>query len=163
MRPSGSWRAASSGAPGALIRAAIWYCDLRGFTSLSDSRPPLEVVRALDGYFDCVAGAIGAHGGEVLKFIGDAVLAIFPVEGEGEAAACRRAVDSAREGLAAVQRMNAAADPDSIRLGLGVAVHMGEVMYGNIGASSRLDSVIGAAVNEACRLEELCKQLETHW
>lgn len=147
---------------GTRIRAAIWYCDLRGFTGLSDTRPPLEVVRALDGYFDCVAGAIDAQGGEVLKFIGDAVLAIFPVEGEGEAEACRRAVTAAREGIAAVHRMNAGTDPAGIFLDLGVAVHVGEVMYGNVGASSRLDfTVIGAAVNEACRLEELCKQLET--
>jgi len=135
---------------GELIDAAIWFCDLRGFTALSDERPPQEVVRILDDYFDRVAGAVMAHGGEVLKFIGDAVLAIFPVAGD-PGAACRDALRAAEDALAG--------EPP---LAIGIALHLGQVMYGNIGARDRLDfTVISSSVNEASRLEALCKSLAT--
>jgi adenylate cyclase len=138
---------------GAATHAAIWTCDLRGFTSLSDTMPAAEVVGTLDRYFEAVAGPIEDHGGEVLKFIGDAVLAIFPVIDGARADACTRAL---RAATAALDGMRAQLP----QLGLGIALHIGEVMFGNIGARRRLDfTVIGAAVNEACRMEQLCKTL----
>lgn len=147
---------------GELIEAAIWFCDLRGFTSLSDERSPQDVVKTLDEYFDCVAGAVMQGGGEVLKFIGDATLAIFPAA-EDAPSACRRALAAAEHALAALDRVNAArAERQEPPLAIGVALHLGQVMYGNIGAKDRLDfTVISSSVNEACRLEALCKTLRT--
>ncbi|MBK7579888.1 MAG: adenylate/guanylate cyclase domain-containing protein [Myxococcales bacterium] len=138
-----------SGVP---IEAAIWYCDLRGFTTLSDRQPAAQVVAILDRYFEVVAGPIDGHGGEILKFIGDAVLAIFPVTTDrGEA--CRRALAAARAALDGIRALD-----EPIEMGL--ALHVGEVLFGNIGARERLDfTAIGAAVNEVCRVEPLCKQL----
>lgn len=136
---------------GELIRAAIWFCDLRGFTAVSDRSSPERVVEMLDAYFESVAGAITARGGEVLKFIGDAILAIFPVT-DGDAAACRRALEAAEAALEALEPP----------LAIGIALHVGDVMYGNIGSRERLDfTVISAAVNETSRLEGLCKALGT--
>ena len=148
---------------GELIDAAIWFSDMRDFTALSDDRAPSEVIAVLDGYFDAVASAISSRGGEVLKFIGDAVLAIFPV-GDDAAAACTRALAAAEEAFASIEKKNrdrvARGEP---AISIGVALHRGEVMYGNIGARDRLDfTVISSAVNEASRLEGLCKQLRTH-
>ena len=134
---------------GELIDAAIWFSDMRGFTQLSDRTSPERVVAMLDGYFDAAASAIAANGGEVLKFIGDAVMAVFPI-GDDARDACRRARAAAETALAA------------ITVEVGIGLHRGQVMYGNIGARDRLDfTVISAAVNEAARLEGLCKQLAT--
>jgi adenylate cyclase len=145
---------------GELTRAAIWFCDLRGFTSLSDRMPPGDVVRILDAYFDRVAGAVTLHGGEVLKFVGDAILAIFPI-GQDATKACRSALRAAEDGLAALDKLNEESAPTD-PLAMGVALHLGEVMYGNIGSRERLDfTVISASVNETCRLEALCKPLHT--
>jgi len=146
---------------GELIRAAIWFCDLRDFTAKSDRMRPEEVVEMLDAYFDGVASAISSYGGEVLKFVGDAILAIFPQGEHDRDEACQRAVRAADQALAAVDRLNVGRD-DLDRLSIGVALHQGEVMYGNIGSRDRLDfTVISAAVNETCRLEALCKPLKT--
>ena len=149
---------------GELIEAAIWFCDLRDFTRTSDRAPPGEVVQMLDAYFDRVTAAITAHGGEVLKFVGDAVLAIFPVDAARDArSACRSALVAAEEALSTLdalssERVTAGGAP----LRVGVALHLGQVMYGNIGARDRLDfTVISSSVNEACRLEALCKPLGT--
>ena len=145
---------------GQVLSAAIFYCDLRGFTAMADSRSPQEVVATLDAFFDHVAAPIHARGGEILKFIGDAVLAVF-TQDEGGAVACRAACESAQEALAGFDRWNverAAAGDAPLRLG--IALHRGEVFYGNIGAQDRLDfTVIGRAVNEASRIESLCKTL----
>lgn len=143
---------------GERIEAAIWFCDLRGFTAISDRLSAEAVVPLLDSYFDSVAGPIAEHGGEVLKFIGDAILAIFPV-GEDPKAACRRALLAATQALDALAALNqTSAEP----LSIGVALHLGSVMYGNIGARRRLDfTVISSSVNEASRLEALCKTLGT--
>jgi adenylate cyclase len=147
---------------GELIDAAIWFSDVRGFTQLSDRTPPARVIEILDGHFDAIAGAISDNGGEVLKFIGDAVLAIFPL-GADARDACRRALSTARGAFAALARLNeelASRGEDPIEVG--VALHRGPVMYGNIGARDRLDfTVISSAVNEASRLESLCKPLKT--
>lgn len=145
---------------GELIDAVIWFCDMRGFTELSDTNPPDVVVRALDEYFDRVAGPIMDHGGEVLKFVGDAILAIFPV-GSSPREACARSLQSAVTALEGIEQLNVErAARGEGAIAIGVALHLGRVMYGNIGARSRLDfTAISAAVNEACRLEGLCKPL----
>ena len=147
---------------GDLMDAAIWFCDLRDFTALSDRLPPQEVVKTLDEYFDRVAGAVMQRGGEVLKFIGDAILAIFPVDGDASSG-CTSALRAAEDALQALTKLNVEREArgDS-RLAIGVALHVGPLMYGNIGAKDRLDfTVISAAVNETCRLEALCKPLRT--
>ncbi|MGH7284693.1 MAG: adenylate/guanylate cyclase domain-containing protein, partial [Polyangiaceae bacterium] len=90
---------------GEMIDAVIWLCDMRGFTELGERAPPMHVVSILDAYFDAMASAVSEHGGEVLKFIGDAVLAIFPVESD-PSAACRRALDAATQAFAALARVN---------------------------------------------------------
>lgn len=142
---------------GQRIHAAIWLCDLRGFTSLADRLPVTEVVPVLDAYFEAMSRPL-SDGGEILKFIGDSILAVFPT-GTDEAAAARRAVKAARASLDA---FNASAVAKQHGLQAGVAVNLGEVMYGNIGAVDRLDfTVIGGAVNETARMESMCKPLKT--
>ncbi len=143
---------------GERIEAAIWFCDLRGFTSLTEQQPVEDVLTLLDQYFECTAGAISEAGGEVLKFIGDAVLGIFPVEGSRQRT-CARALAAARAALARIDAFNVAGP--KLPIEAGIALHLGEVMFGNIGAKDRLDfTVIGPAVNEAARLESLCKPLQ---
>jgi adenylate cyclase len=147
---------------GETIQAALLYADLRGFTALSESNPPAVVISALDAWFDRIAGAIHAFGGEVLKFIGDGILAIFPVAGATPRAACDaalRAVSAARAGMAHL-------DQERSRQGLpplpfGAALHLGEILWGNIGAADRLDfTAIGPSVNLVSRLEGLCRPLK---
>jgi adenylate cyclase len=146
---------------GTMLHAAIWFCDLRGFTSLSDRVGARDVVAMLDRYFECVAGPIEANGGEILKLIGDAALAIFPVGEQGAADPCRRALAAAEQALDELTRLRDAR-PEWPPFAMGVALHLGEVLYGNIGGKSRLDfTVIGPAVNEVCRVESLCKKLGT--
>lgn len=145
---------------GELLEAVVWYCDLRNFTARSEAGPQSAVISLLNDYFEAMAGAVQAQGGEVLKFIGDAMLAIFPIEGD-EGAACRAALTAARaaaERMAELdQRVRAAGGAP---VGYGVALHLGAVTYGNIGAPDRLDfTVIGPAVNQASRVEGLCRDL----
>ncbi len=145
---------------GETIRAALLYADLRGFTALSEATEPAAVIAALDAWFDRVAGAVHAFGGEVLKFIGDGVLAIFPVSG-APAAACEaalRAVAAARAGMA---HLDAARQGQGLPpLPFGAALHLGEMLWGNIGSVDRLDfTAIGPAVNLVSRLEGLCRPL----
>lgn len=143
---------------GQVLHAAIWLCDLRGFTTLADRLPLANVVPVLDAYFETMARPVHEGGGEILKFIGDSILAVFPT-GDDEAAACRRAVTAASAGIEAFAAL-AAANEHGLRVGVGVNV--GDVMYGNIGAPDRLDfTVIGPAVNEAARMESMCKELRT--
>ena len=144
---------------GETVEAAIWYCDLRGFTSLSERIGRDRVIACLNEYFDCMGGAVERHDGEILKFIGDAMLAIFPL---AERQACRRALAAAREARTAMAALNRGRrERGEEVLGFGIALHTGEVMYGNIGSASRLDfTVIGPAVNLAVRIEGLCRTLE---
>lgn len=145
---------------GTSLHAAIWACDLRGFTALSARLSPDELIVTLDRYFDCTAGAVIEHGGEVLKFIGDAVLAVFPLD-DGDAIGCQRALDAAIDALGRMDKWNAERDADAPRMACGVGLHLGDVFYGNIGAGARLDfTVIGPAVNEAARIEAMCKALD---
>jgi adenylate cyclase len=135
------------------IRAAIWLSDMRGFTSLSDRETPQTVIEVLNRYFDCQVPAITAHGGEVLKYIGDGLLAIFPVTETIDAGtACAEALAAAHEAKEAVAAV------ENMRFGL--ALHLGDVLYGNIGSGDRLDfTCIGPAVNLAARLEKVASQL----
>jgi class 3 adenylate cyclase len=146
---------------GETIRAALLYADLRSFTALSESEPPASVITALDAWFDCMAGAVHAFGGEVLKFIGDGILAIFPVTGENPGDACNaalRAVTSAQAGMA---HLDVARREQGLpSLSFGAALHLGEILWGNVGAADRLDfTAIGPAVNLVSRLEGLCRPL----
>ena len=152
---------------GAGLNAVLWYCDLRGFTALADRLPREELIALLNGYFEIMGGAIEARDGEILKFVGDAVLAVFPLPdgpcaADCEAATCARALDAAEEALAGMARLNAeraAWGQPTLRYGL--ALHVGDVMYGNIGAPNRLDfTVIGPAVNLVSRIEGLCARLD---
>lgn len=141
------------------IAAALWFCDMRGFTELSERLPRADVIATLNTYFECMAGPIHARGGEILKFIGDAVLAIFPMQDDLDRdRACHTALEAAQEALAGLDALNArrsAEGHDPIRIGLGL--HAGAVTYGNIGAADRLDfTVIGPAVNLVTRIESLC-------
>jgi adenylate cyclase len=147
---------------GERITCALWFCDLRDFTSLTDSRPVEEVLALLDRYFECTAGSVEESGGDVLKFVGDAVLGIFPCEEQG-AAACRSAFEAAQAALAKIATFSAEQVAQGhLPVRVGISLHLGEVVFGNIGAAQRLDfTVIGAAVNEAARLEALCKTLGT--
>ncbi|MCA8909202.1 MAG: adenylate/guanylate cyclase domain-containing protein [Rhodospirillaceae bacterium] len=153
---------------GQAIRAVIWMSDLRGFTGLTDRLAGPAVTMVLNAYFEALAGAVLAHGGEVLKFIGDGVLAAFPIAaGEGgEARAAAAALAAARRALADLATLNATPPEDLAAidgwrpLATGIALHLGEVFFGNVGAPDRLDfTVIGRAVNEAARVEALCKEL----
>jgi adenylate cyclase len=142
------------------IRAAIWLSDMRGFTTLSERLPPQELIDLLNRYFDAQVPAILESGGEVLKFMGDGLLAIFPIANDDDAAAvCRRALACAlavRDRVAELPRK--AEDAEGTRFGL--ALHAGEVMYGNIGGGNRLDfTCIGPAVNLAARLEKVAAKL----
>jgi adenylate cyclase len=147
---------------GETIQAALLFADLRGFTALSESNPPSVVISTLDAWFDRIAGPVHAFGGEVLKFIGDGVLAIFPVIGGAPRDACDaalRAVSAARVGMAHlnVGRRQQGLSP----LRFGAALHLGEMLWGNIGAADRLDfTAIGPAVNLVSRLEGLCRPLD---
>jgi adenylate cyclase len=145
---------------GETIRAALLCTDLRDFTALSEATEPAAVIAALDASFDRIAGAVHAFGGEVLKFIGDGVLAIFPVTG-APAEACEaalRAVVAARAGMAHLDTTRQAQGLPP--LPFGAALHLGEILWGNIGAADRLDfTAIGPAVNLVSRLEGLCRPL----
>jgi adenylate cyclase len=149
---------------GERIAAAIWFCDLRDFTVLTEALPPDQLLRILDMYFEAVAGPVGDHGGEVLKFIGDAMLAIFPVGAGGPADACARAIGAALGALdnfATDVALRGRAEL-GLDLGFGISLHLGEVFYGNIGARDRLDfTVIGSAVNLAARVQGQCSALDT--
>ena len=137
---------------GMTVEAAVVVVDLRGFTSISEQWPRDDVIAMLNDYFDALSDPIERHGGEILKFMGDGVLAIFP----GDAAAAGRAVVDICKAMAS---FNAAREAHGAgALGFGVGVNYGDVMYGNIGSRNRLDfTVIGPAVNVAARLEALTK------
>ena len=148
------------------IRAIIWASDLRGFTDLADRLDGPDMIALLNGYFECLAGAVLGYDGEVLKFIGDGLLAVFPYAAfADEKAAAAAALAAAQEALKAIDRLNA--DPQAFAaiagwrpLRTGIALHDGEVFFGNVGAPERLDfTVIGRAVNAASRVEALSKSL----
>ncbi len=142
------------------VRAVIWYFDLQGFTKLSESHPGDQVIAMLNDYFGVVVDVVQQHGGDVLKFMGDGLLAIFRFEDDDHA--CCSALDAADELVGrmttlsrARETMNEPAAPFNL------ALHLGDVLYGNIGGADRLDfTVVGPAVNEAARIEAMCRPLE---
>jgi adenylate cyclase len=146
---------------GERARAVIMASDLRGSTALSDHLPPDEMIELLDAYFERVAEPVQAHGGDVLKFLGDGVLAIFPVDELGERGAAAAALQAATETLAGLATFSQALEcRDRPPLRAGIGLHLGDVFYGNVGAPSRLDfTVIGPAVNLAFRIESMTKEL----
>jgi adenylate cyclase len=141
------------------IRAAIWLSDMRGFTAVSEQLPPQALIDRLNRYFGAQVPAILDHGGEVLKFMGDGLLAIFTIGGENDAnEVCRRTLACAREVRTRIVGLPHSGSEDAIRFGL--ALHVGDVMYGNIGGGNRLDfTCIGPAVNLAARLEKVASKL----
>ena len=143
------------------IYAAIWLSDMRGFTLLADRLPPQTLLELLNEYFDCQVPAILEHGGEVLKFMGDGLLAIFPIGSDPDPSdVCARALAAAYEARGNVAALNQPGRPQIGVVRFGLALHIGKVLYGNIGASNRLDfTCIGPAVNLAARLEKLAGKL----
>jgi adenylate cyclase len=139
------------------IHAALWYSDLRDFTSISEQIPPEEIIPLLNDYADAVISSIQSEGGEVLKLIGDGVLAIFT--GKSIREACNNAMKAEENARKRAQELSQARSAEgkpttSIYLGL----HVGDVFYGNVGSDDRLDfTVIGPAVNEVCRIATMCR------
>ena len=144
------------------LRAVIWYADIRGFTTVSDSAPGPVVVELLNEVFEILTASLRVHGGQVLKFIGDGMLAIFSFEEHDRAETCRHALDAAIEAMRNIDEMNKARATAGLPVAsVDLALHLGEVLYGNVGATDRLDfTVIGPAVNEVARIEALCEPLD---
>jgi adenylate cyclase len=153
------------------IRAVIWFCDLRGSTPLAQSMSRDEFLASLNEYFDAVAGALLDQGGQILRFIGDAALAIFPIEAQTEDSnnykvnsrnACEHALTAASEAALRIKTTNALREKENKPpLDYGIALHLGDVSYGNIGTGNRLEfTVIGDAANRAARIESMCKTLK---
>ncbi len=138
------------------IDAAILISDIRGWTVLNNRLPAGAALALANRYFEIVVTAVEANGGEVLKFLGDGLLAIFPIGDDGDAAqACGNALAAARQAL-----QNAAEAEPELGADFGLGLHFGEVLYGNIGSETRIDfTVLGQAVNLAARIEGLCSQL----
>jgi adenylate cyclase len=147
------------------MQAAIWLSDLRGFTALSDRLVPETVVDILNQYFDCQVPVIREHGGEILKFMGDGLLAVFPIAKDGGnlSEVCGRVLQASRKARTNVDAMHYPSGNVVERFRFGVALHIGGILFGNIGGISRLDfTCIGPAVNLAARLEKIAgKQRRT--
>jgi adenylate cyclase len=143
------------------IHAVLWYADIRGFTPTSDSSSGQVIVELLDNVFEALTGALRSRGGEVLKFLGDGMLATLPFAEVDRAETCRRALDAAVDARAALAALNTARTAAGLpAVTVDLALHVGDVLYGNVGAADRLDfTVIGPAVNEAARIETLCEPL----
>ncbi|MFC4270972.1 hypothetical protein GQF03_04505 [Sneathiella chungangensis] len=149
------------------INAVLLFADLKGFTSLSDTMGQGDLVEMLDHYLDCMASPIEAAGGEILKFMGDGMLATFELSSTDPhevQAICETALQSAERMMEGVDTLNVKRrDKGKSTMGLDIALHVGEVMYGNVGSETRLDfTVIGPAVNEVNRIEALCDVLGTN-
>lgn len=146
---------------GDAIRAVLWYADIRGFTAIADRLPGPDVIELLDEVFETLAASLRPRGAQILKFLGDGMLAIFPCDEATQDRTCHRALAAAAEAMDAIGRLNAvrrAAEKPIAAVDL--ALHLGEVLYGNVGAVDRLDfTVIGPAVNEVARIETLCEPL----
>ncbi len=145
---------------GETIRAVIWLCDLRGFTNLSEALSRDALIDLLNCYFGPMCDAVASQGGEILKFIGDAMLAIFPI-GDDAAKTCKAALIAAARAQGSLMEENERrGNTGRPRIEYGLALHLGDVMYGNIGSDTRLDfTVIGPAVNLTARIELMCRQL----
>jgi len=142
------------------INAVIWYSDLRGYTKITDTASPDEIIPLLNDYAAAVIDAVRIAGGDVLKLIGDGVLAIFRADDPAQACRCAlRAEASLRSGIKSVNERRAAGNHPVTFVYLGL--HIGEVFYGNIGSEDRLDfTVVGPAVNEASRIAAMCRSVD---
>lgn len=148
---------------GETIDAALWYSDLRDFTALTERLDAETLIATLNAYFEFVHDAVASYDGEILRFIGDAMLIVFPAGGRGgREEACRRALSAARDALTRLDAFNIEMAANALpRIKFGVGLHVGRVSYGNVGAPARLDfTVMGPAVNRTARLESLTKQVE---
>ncbi len=143
------------------IRAVIFFADLRGFTRLSETMDGGDVVAMLDDYMDAIARPLLARGGEVLKFMGDGLMGTFEIGEADPGDRCEAALTATCGVMAGLSALNAARRAAGRPvMALDVALHLGDVLYGNVGSESRLDfTVIGPAVNEASRMEALCRPL----
>jgi adenylate cyclase len=143
------------------IRAVLWYADIRGFTTITDGSPGPVVIEMLDEVFETLTASLRPHGGQVLKFLGDGMLATFPFTDATRDETCRCALHAAAEAMRTIDQLNTARrKADTPIAAVDLALHLGEVLYGNIGAVDRLDfTVIGPAVNEVARIEALCEPL----
>jgi adenylate cyclase len=142
------------------IRAVLWLSDLRGFTRIADSVAAEQLVPLLNDYAEALVSAINGHGGQVLKFIGDGLLAIFDMEDPEEA--CSRALDAAEDGRRRVAALNERRGAEGLpTTGFYLGLNVGDVFYGNVGSIDRLDfTVVGPAVNEASRIAAMCRSLD---
>jgi adenylate cyclase len=143
------------------VRAVIWYADIRGFTAIADTTPGLTVIELINAIFETLTASLRPRGGQVLKFLGDGMLAIFPFVDATRDEICAQAIDAAAEAMHGLDTLRAerqkAGKPVAA---VDLALHLGEVLYGNVGAVDRLDfTVIGPAVNEVARIETLCEPL----
>jgi adenylate cyclase len=143
------------------LRAVLWYADIRGFTAIADSTPGHAVIELLNEVFETLTASVRQRGGQVLKFMGDGMLAIFPFSEATRSETCRHALDAAAEAMHTLARLNdTRSEAGKLVAEVDLALHIGEVLYGNVGAVDRLDfTVIGPAVNEAARIETLCEPL----
>lgn len=144
------------------IDAVIWFCDLRGFTELSDRLDRDELIALLNQHLEILARPVQEHGGQILKFLGDGFLATFDLTDKDPMAVCNDALAAAvalRASFAAFGRTRL--ETAKPTLGFGLSLHVGEVSYGNIGTDDRLDfTIVGRAVNEASRIQDLCRPLK---
>jgi adenylate cyclase len=141
------------------LRKVLWFSDLTGFTRIADTLPREQLLDLLNAYADCLVGVVHDHGGEVLKFMGDGILAVFSnAEGRG----CRRALDAAEAADSAIARLNRDRSAAGLPVtGFTLALHEGEVLSGNVGSQERLDfTVIGPAVNELSRIQAMSRSLD---
>jgi adenylate cyclase len=143
------------------VRAVLWYADVRGFTAIADATPGLMVIELLNAICETLTASLRVRGGQVLKFLGDGMLATFPLVDATRDDTCSQALDAAVEAMAGIDRLNAArGEAGKPIAAVDLALHLGEVLYGNVGAVDRLDfTVIGPAVNEVARIEALCEPL----
>jgi adenylate cyclase len=143
------------------VHAVLWFADIRGFTAMSDSSPGAVVIDVLNSVFETLAAALRARGGEIMKFLGDGMLATLAFDERDRAATCRAALDAAEEAVASIAALNASRTALGLpAVTVDLALHVGDLLYGNVGAADRLDfTVIGPAVNEVVRIEALCDPL----
>jgi adenylate cyclase len=143
------------------INAVLWNADIRGFTTIADGVPGPAVIELLDDVFETMATCLRPRGAQILKFMGDGMLAIFPFDDMRQQEICCQALDAAAEAMSKIERMNLTRSAAGKKVGaVDLALHLGEVLYGNVGAADRLDfTVIGPAVNEVARIEALCEPL----
>jgi len=144
------------------IRAVLWYADIRAFTAIAEAAPGHAVIELLNEVFETMTASLRRRGGQVLKFMGDGMLATFPFAEPTKEVTCRQALDAAVEAMHALAQLNGARrEANKPVAAVDIALHVGEVLYGNIGAVDRLDfTVIGPAVNEVARIEALCEPLD---